>query len=76
MSDDLWDETMVETHVSYIVETDCKRFIVIENVPVRLCIETGERFFSPVTVEYLQETVWKEKNPKRIIETPVFEFAS
>jgi len=34
MSDDLWDETMVETHVSYIVETDCNRFIVIENVPV------------------------------------------
>ncbi len=74
MTNGLWDETMVETNVSYILETERDRFVVIENVPARVCIETGERFFSPDTVEYLQETVWKEKNPKRIIETRVFEF--
>jgi len=38
-------------------------------------LETGGRFFSPETVERLQQTVWGRKKPSRVIETPVFEFA-
>jgi hypothetical protein len=47
----------------------------IKNVPARVCLETGERFFSPETVARLQQTIWEQRKPKRVIETPVFEFA-
>ncbi len=65
---------MVEQKVSCTLEMDGK-FIIIENVPARVCLETGERFFSPETVERLQQTVWGQRKPSRIIETPMFEFA-
>lgn len=69
------DETMKETKVTYTLEMDDK-FIIIENVPARVSEETGEQFFSPETVERLQQTVWGHKMPKRLIETPVYEFAA
>jgi YgiT-type zinc finger domain-containing protein len=68
-------ETFVERQVTYTIEVDGK-FIIIENVPARVCLETGERFFAPETVERLQQTVWEQKEPDRVIETPVFEFAA
>ena len=74
MQTDIWQETMVEQKVTYILEID-GRFIIIENVPARVCLETGERLFSPETVGRLQQTVWEQKKPSRVIETPVFEFA-
>lgn len=70
-----WNETFVERKVTYSIEFDGK-FILIENVPARVCLETGERLFSPETVERLQKTVWEQKEPKRVIATPVFEFAA
>jgi YgiT-type zinc finger domain-containing protein len=48
-----WKETFVERKVTYTIEVDGK-FIIIENVPARVCLETGERLFSPETVERLQ----------------------
>lgn len=52
------------------------RFIIVENVPARVCVETGEQFFSPETVERLQRMIWEEEKPKKFIETPVYEFAA
>jgi len=69
------NETMVEKKVTYILELE-DHFIVIENVPARVCLETGERFFSPETLERLQQIAWERKKPSRVIETPVFEFAA
>jgi YgiT-type zinc finger domain-containing protein len=69
-----WKETFIEQQVTYTLEVDGK-FIIVEHVPARVCLETGERLFSPETVEKLQETVWGQKKPTRVIETPVFEFA-
>jgi hypothetical protein len=66
-------ETFVEKRVTYAIELEGK-FILVENVPARVSVETGERFFSPETVERLQQMIW-ERKPSRIIETPVFEFA-
>ena len=66
-------ETFVEANVTYAIELD-GRFILVEDVPARVCVETGERFFSPETVERLQEMIW-EKKPNRFVETPVFQFA-
>ncbi|MEG4120601.1 YgiT-type zinc finger protein [Microcoleus sp. N9_B4] len=67
-------ETMVEQKLTYTLEVNGK-FIIIENVPARVCVETGERFFSPETVEQLQKMIWEDRKPIRVIETPVFEFA-
>ncbi|MGE0086128.1 MAG: YgiT-type zinc finger protein [Desulfococcaceae bacterium] len=70
-----WNETMTEQKVTYTLQTE-DTFIVIENVPARVCAETGERFFSPETVEKIQETVWKKRKPGRMMQTPVYEFAA
>ncbi|HEX6288989.1 MAG TPA: hypothetical protein VFZ66_07350 [Herpetosiphonaceae bacterium] len=49
---------------------------MVEHVPARVDPETGERFFAPETVERLQQIVWGQGQPKRIVETPVFEFTA
>ena len=67
-------ETMTDKKVTYTLEVEGK-FCIVENVPARMCKETGEQFFSPETVESLQQTIWEQKKPKRIIETPVYEYA-
>ncbi|MEG4277387.1 YgiT-type zinc finger protein [Microcoleus sp. MON1_C1] len=74
MNNDIWQETMVEQKVNSTLEIKGK-FIIIENVPARVCLETGERFFSPETVEQLQKMISEDRKPIRVIETPVFEFA-
>jgi hypothetical protein len=50
------------------------KFFIIENVPARVCEETGEQFFSPETVERLRQTIMGQEKPKKTIETPVYEF--
>lgn len=67
-------ETIKESKVTYTLEMDGK-FYIIENVPARVCEETGEQFFSPETVERLQKTIWGREKPKKTIETPIYEFA-
>ena len=75
MKVDSWQEPLVEEKVTCILELEGK-FIIIENVPARVNVETGEQYFSPEVVEQLQRTIWEEKKPHRIVETPVFEFAA
>jgi YgiT-type zinc finger domain-containing protein len=74
MTNDQWREPLVERKVTYTLEVNGE-LIVIENVPARVNLETGEQLFSPDTVERLQEMVWEQKTPKRVIQVPVFEFA-
>ena len=74
MQTEKWNETMKEAKVTYTLETDGK-FVIIENVPARVCVETGEQFFSPETVERLQQTIWGREKPKKVVESPVYEFA-
>jgi YgiT-type zinc finger domain-containing protein len=66
-------ETFVDTKVTYTLELEGKLY-VIENVPARVCRETGEQLFSPGTVGCLQRTIWEKKKPKRVNETPVYEY--
>ena len=68
------EETFMEQEVTYTLEVH-GRFIIIEHVPARVSLQTGERLFSPDTVEQLQTIVWDEKVPSRVIETPVFDFS-
>ena len=68
-------ETMKDERVTYTLEKDGK-FYIIENVPARVCEETGEQFFVPATVDRLQKIILTGKKPKKTIETPIFEFAA
>ncbi|MBM4041565.1 MAG: YgiT-type zinc finger protein [Planctomycetes bacterium] len=53
---------MVERRVRYNLEVEGK-LIVIDNVPARVCLETGEQFFAPETVDRLQRIVWRRRKP-------------
>ena len=68
-----FDETFVDQTVTYVLEDD-GRIIVVENVPARICVETGERLYSPETVERLQHVIWEQREPVRTLQTPVYEF--
>jgi len=68
------EENLVERRVTYTLQKDGK-FFIVENVPARVDLETGEQFFSPHTLEHLQHIIWGKKKPARYVETPVFEFA-
>jgi YgiT-type zinc finger domain-containing protein len=69
-----WNERLVERKVTYTLEVN-GQLIVIENVPARVNVDTGEQLFSPDTVERLQKMVREQKQPKRVIQVPVYEFA-
>ncbi len=57
MSEDgTWKENLIEKRVTYHIELDGQLFLV-ENVPARVNVETGEKHFSPETVERLQQVV-------------------
>ena len=67
------EKDLVKKRVTYTLEHK-GQFYIVENVPARVDEETGEAFFSPSTVEWLQETVLSKQKPNRVIETPVYEY--
>ncbi len=68
------NEILIEQQVTYTLEMDGK-FFLIENVPARVNVETGEQYFSPKTVDRLQQVVWKGQ-PIRTVTLPVYEFTN
>jgi len=75
MSNKPWEEKLAEQKVTYTLLMDSK-FYIIENVPAHVNLETGEQFFSPQTMERLQHIIWSKRQPVRLIQTPVYEFAN
>lgn len=74
MSDNTtWNETLIEKNVTYSIELN-GQFFLIENVPARVNIETGEQLFSPETVERLHQAIWEQCQPVRTIQTLVYEY--
>jgi YgiT-type zinc finger domain-containing protein len=67
-------ETFVPEKVTYTIEVN-GQLTVIENVPARVCLETGEQLFSAETVERIQQLIFSKQKPTRMMEVPVFEFA-
>lgn len=67
-------ETMIETEVTYTLEHGGE-FYIIEQVPARVCRETGEQFFAPEAVEHIQQIIKSKKEPDRVVETPVYRYA-
>lgn len=70
-----WQETLVEKQVTYTLNLNDK-IVLIENVPARVNEETGEQFFSPSTVERLQQTILDRKEPDRFIQVPVYNYSN
>lgn len=52
------------------------RLVVVEHVPAIVCDHCGETSLRPEVVETLQQTIWGKRPPTRVIDTPVYEFAS
>lgn len=69
------EETLVEQNVTYTLEVE-GRLYVVENVPARVNVETGEQYFSPETVERLQGIIRGQGKPVRVMKTPVFDYAA
>ena len=59
--------------VTYYVEFN-RRLFVLENVPARVRVETGENHFSPEAAERLQWIVHEQRRPVHPLQTPVYEF--
>jgi hypothetical protein len=74
MTTEMKPERLVEQKVTYTLFKEGK-FYIVENVPARVNPDTGEQFFSPQTVEHLQQIIAGGQRPRRVIQTPVFEFA-
>ena len=68
------NEILIEQKVTYTLEMNGK-FFLIENVPARVNVETGEQYFSPKTVDHLQQVVWKGQ-PTRTVTLPIYEFTN
>jgi hypothetical protein len=68
------NERLVAKKVTYTLYKN-GQFYIVENVPARVDVETGEEYFSPETVENLHKIVLESKRPDRTIKTPVFDFA-
>ncbi|MFA5180899.1 MAG: YgiT-type zinc finger protein [Syntrophales bacterium] len=54
-------ETYSEQYVTYTLEMAGK-FYLVEHVPARVCLETGEQYFAPETVEKIQKIIWGQKS--------------
>ena len=67
------DEKLVERKITYTLLKDGQLYVV-EHVPARVNLETGEEFFSPQTVERLQRIILEKPQPTRFIQAPVYEF--
>ncbi|MBA4379815.1 MAG: hypothetical protein C0393_03880 [Anaerolinea sp.] len=74
MNTDQWKEKLVERKVTYTLDMN-GQLVVVENVPARVNVETGEQLFSPDTVERLQKMIREQTKPKRMIQVPVYEYA-
>ena len=67
------EDKFVNKEVTYTLYKDGRLYLV-ENVPARVDIETGEEFFAPETVEKLQKIILGRKKPARTIQTPVYNY--
>ena len=73
MNDYPWKELLVEKNVNYVMEEDGE-LVIIEKVPARVNLETGEQLLSTRTIQRLREMIKDRKEPSRVIKTPIYEF--
>lgn len=74
MSSENKEEKLVKKEVTYTLLKD-EQFFIVENVPARVNVETGEELFFPKTVENLHKIILEQDKPVRTIKTPVYNFS-
>ena len=65
------DEEFIQQYFTYRLQ-GVGRFVVVENVPARVSLRTGERFFSPDTVERLHKLCGNKRFPCVLSKLPSF----
>jgi YgiT-type zinc finger domain-containing protein len=66
-------ETFVDRRVRYKIDLG-DRLVVIEDVPARVCEQTGDQFFAPETADRIWQIVHGGKQPARIMQAEVYDF--
>lgn len=66
-------EDFVDRRVRYKVDLG-DRIVVVENVPARVCEQTGEEFFSPATAERIWKIVHGGERPARVMQADVYDY--
>lgn len=51
------------------------KFLLVENVPAEVCIQCGEKTYSPEVTDELLRFAKEEFKPVKTLEAPVFDFA-
>lgn len=59
--------------VTFVYDYDNNYFFV-ENVPAEVCVQCGEKTYSPEVTDELIRLAKKELKPVRTIQVPVFEY--
>lgn len=67
------EESRVDT-VSEIFEIEGRR-VLVENIPVQVCVQCGEMSFSRETAEKVRRMIHGEAEAVGIVELELFEFA-
>lgn len=49
---------------------------VIKDVPVEVCTQCGERYYSAEISKKIDELVQSDKEPEKVLEVPVLEFSN
>jgi hypothetical protein len=70
-----WPERVTDKQITYVLNLDDQIFL-IANVPARVNEETGEQFFSPSTVERLQQTILNKQEPDHFVQVPVYNYSN
>ena len=61
--------------VTFVYDYD-KDYFLIENVPAEVCVQCGEKTYSPQVADELVRLAKKTLKPARTVEIPVFDYAS
>ena len=75
MECDLCGGPIEKKEVPYIIEVK-GRLHILEHVPAKECLQCGERLYSPQTVEKIQQAIWKNRKPDKLIQMPVIDYVS
>ena len=73
MECDICGGPLEKKKVQYIIEVK-GRLHILEHVPAKECLQCGERLYSPETVEKIQDAIWKDRKPDRVVEMPVIDY--
>jgi YgiT-type zinc finger domain-containing protein len=60
--------------VSEVFEIEGRR-VLVDNIPVQVCVQCGEMSFSRDTAEKVRRMIHGEATPVGVVELEVFEFA-